>query len=242
MPPIPPTRILAFDVCACHASHPSHTHPGLRCVCQIRCQLAHEGCPLLGDVLYAALTAHAAATAAAAVAATAAAPPMAVAATAAASAAAASGPAAVAAVPTGHGVATNMNVDSSTSSVATTLIGAEPHEAKTSASRPEGPIAPQAAAAELDHPSDGHGEAPSGPVARAAEAHVAACTCQQPMQGNGGDGGVGSSEPWHRLIQEDPLKPFALQASRLEVLEAGPLGMPPVVFEAGTPWWRAAPA
>jgi hypothetical protein len=42
-------------------------------------------------------------------------------------------------------------------------------------------------------------------------------------------------------VREDPLRPIALQAFRLEVLDAGPMGQsPPTVFEAGVPWWRAA--
>ncbi len=43
---------------------------------------------------------------------------------------------------------------------------------------------------------------------------------------------------WHRQVQEDPLRPFALQAARLEILQDGPMGPAPAVFRAGSPWWR----
>jgi hypothetical protein len=46
---------------------------------------------------------------------------------------------------------------------------------------------------------------------------------------------------WAAPYQDDPSKPIALQAFRLEVHDAaGRMGACPAVFEAGAPWWRSA--
>eukprot|EP00798_Chlamydomonas_sp_ICE-L_P024182 gene24182-9772_t len=58
---------------------------------------------------------------------------------------------------------------------------------------------------------------------------------------NGDEGGV-DKELWSKKMQDNPLKPVALQAYRLEIFKGGGLmGPDPQIFEAGKPWWRREP-
>ena len=74
-------------------------------------------------------------------------------------------------------------------------------------------------------------DAATPPAAAATEAPAAAAAA------------AGGRWRWQDEAHEDPLKPIALQAFRLEVLDEGPMGGSPggapTVFEAGEPWWRS---
>ena len=52
---------------------------------------------------------------------------------------------------------------------------------------------------------------------------------------------VDEGRPWYGVMQEDPLRPLALQACRLELLDPVSPGLGPHVYEACEPWWRHTP-